>query len=212
MILFGKTRTNMEVVAADFLPFDRQLYIVIADGDCNMHVMQFDPDHPKSLSGQRLLHKSTFNLGHLPTSMTLLPRHAIGSDVDARMSDMSEGDLANSFPDTHHQILVTNQSGSIGLVTALDEQAYRRLTALQTHLYNNLDHACGLNPRSYRAVESEGLGARGVIDGSIITRGWAELSSRNRAEACGKVGSEQWVVRGDVEKIMGGVKFLDVGT
>lgn len=209
MILFGKTRTNMDVVAADFLPFSQHLFIAIASGDCNVHIMQFDPDHPKSLSGQRLLHKSTFHTGHLSTSMTLLPRDALPTDsAEYPIAATANGDVANSVPDDHHQILVTNQSGSLGLITALDEQTYRRLTALQMYLYNNVEHACGLNPRAFRAIESEGLGTRGVVDGSMCARGWAELSARGKAEACGKIGSESWVVRGDVEKIMGGVGFL----
>lgn len=208
MMLFGKTRTNLEVVAADFLPFDRQLFIVIADGDCNIHVMQFDPNHPKALSGQRLIHRSSFHVGHMATSMTLVPRDALRSDVTTHSPELSNGDVSNSLGDVHHQILVTTQSGSLGLVTALDEQTYRRLTALQTYLYNNVDHPCGLNPRAYRAADSEGLSARGIVDGTACARGWADLSSRGRAEACGKVGSEAWTIRGDMEKIMGGVSFL----
>lgn len=208
MILFGKTRTNMEVVAADFMPFDRQLYIAIADGDCNLHIMQFDPDHPKSLSGQRLIHRSTFHIGQMAASMTLVPRSPLSSDITTHSPELANGDLSNSIQDVHHQILVTTRSGSLGLITALDEQSFRRLTALQTYLYNNVDHPCGLNPRAYRAAESSSFNARGVVDGTACARGWADLSSRGKAEACGKVGSEAWTIRGDVEKIMGGVAFL----
>ncbi|OJD29457.1 cleavage and polyadenylation specificity factor subunit [Diplodia corticola] len=73
MILFGKSRAHMEVMAAEFLPHEKQLYLMVADADCNLHVLQYDPEHPKSLSGQRLLHKSTFHTGHFTTTMTLLP-------------------------------------------------------------------------------------------------------------------------------------------
>lgn len=47
----------MEVLAADFLPDDKQLYLVIADADSNIHILQFDPERkfsplytPKPLS------------------------------------------------------------------------------------------------------------------------------------------------------------------
>ena len=44
MRLFGKATNRLEVVAADFLPDGNQLYIVVADADGNIHVLQFDPE------------------------------------------------------------------------------------------------------------------------------------------------------------------------
>lgn len=44
MILFGKSRAHMEVMAAEFLPHDKQLYLMVADADCNLHVLQYDPE------------------------------------------------------------------------------------------------------------------------------------------------------------------------
>lgn len=41
---FSKSPQNIEVTAADFLPDGKQLYLVVADADCNIHVLQFDPD------------------------------------------------------------------------------------------------------------------------------------------------------------------------
>ncbi|CAG8956883.1 hypothetical protein HYFRA_00012338 [Hymenoscyphus fraxineus] len=44
MMLFGKSATKMEILTADLLPDGKELYIVAADADCNLHVMQFDPE------------------------------------------------------------------------------------------------------------------------------------------------------------------------
>lgn len=44
MTLFGKDPEYLEVVAADFLPDGRKLYFLVADGDCNIHVLQYDPE------------------------------------------------------------------------------------------------------------------------------------------------------------------------
>ena len=44
MLLFGKSRSHMEVMAADFLPHEKQLYMVVADADCNLHILQYDPE------------------------------------------------------------------------------------------------------------------------------------------------------------------------
>lgn len=44
MALFGKDPEYLEVVAADFLPDGSKLYILVADSDCNLHVLQYDPE------------------------------------------------------------------------------------------------------------------------------------------------------------------------
>jgi cleavage and polyadenylation specificity factor subunit 1 len=101
------------------------------------------------------------------------------------------------------QVLLTTQTGTLGLLTPLSETQYRRLGALQTYLTNQLDNHAGLNPKGYRAVDGERYGGRGVVDGTLLTR-WCELSSQRRVEALGKVGVEEWVVRSDIEVVGGG--------
>lgn len=44
MTLFGKDTAYLEVVAADFLPDGNKLYILVADSECNLHVLQYDPE------------------------------------------------------------------------------------------------------------------------------------------------------------------------
>ena len=112
-----------------------------------------------------------------------------------------------SAPELHH-LLVSTQSGSLALVTPLDETTYRRLSALQTTLTSILEHPAGLNPRAYRAVESEGLGSRGVVDGDLICR-VGELGAGKRAEVLGRVGAEAWGIKSDLEIISGrGLGYL----
>lgn len=44
MLLFGRSKHRLECMTADFLPFDQQLHIIVADADMNLQVLQFDPD------------------------------------------------------------------------------------------------------------------------------------------------------------------------
>lgn len=44
MSLFSKDPEYLEVVAADFLPEGDKLFILVADSDCNLHVLQYDPE------------------------------------------------------------------------------------------------------------------------------------------------------------------------
>jgi cleavage and polyadenylation specificity factor subunit 1 len=48
MMLFGRSKHHLECIATDFLPFDEQLHIVVADADMNLQVLQFDPESKPS--------------------------------------------------------------------------------------------------------------------------------------------------------------------
>lgn len=37
-------------MAADFLPDGKRLYILVADDDCNIHILQYDPEGIKALN------------------------------------------------------------------------------------------------------------------------------------------------------------------
>jgi cleavage and polyadenylation specificity factor subunit 1 len=202
--VLGKSRTDIEVMSTEFLPFDGQLFVLIIDANTDLHVLQYDPENPKTVSGMRLLHRSTFHLGHFPTSMTLLPSTlAPSAEQDAPMSN---GDSHTPSPSLFH-ILITSQSGNLSLLTPLDESAYRRLSALQIHLSSILEHTAGLNPRAYRAagVEAEGsFGGRGVVDGSLVRR-ISELGSAKRSDVLGRAGAgDLWALRSDLEIVTGG--------
>ena len=44
MSLFAKDLDYLEVSAAEFLPDGKRLFIVVADSDCNIHILQYDPE------------------------------------------------------------------------------------------------------------------------------------------------------------------------
>lgn len=200
MQLFGRDQVGIDVMAAEFLPDDKQLFMIAADGDGQIHVMQYDPEHPKSERGTKLLHRSTFHSGAFPTTMTLLPRTAVSAEITGMVSP-EDMDVEPTF--ATHQILITTQEGGLALITPLSEQTYRRLSTLQNILIANLEHACGLNPRAYRAVESDGIGGRPMIDGNVVQK-WLDQSSQHRSNMADKVGGSVWDIRADLEAIGGG--------
>ena len=157
------------------------------------------PD-PKSLSGQRLLHKSAFHTGHFPSTMSLLSSSPYSTGADDVNDTLNED--YEQQPRSLQQVLMTMQSGAISLITPLEEQMYRRLIALQTYLGNILEHPLGLNPRAFRAVDGDGYASRGVVDGNLVLR-WHDLGTQRKAEACAKAGSEDWLIRSDLEHISG---------
>lgn len=42
--VFGKSRSHMDVAVADFLPHEKELFVLIADADGNMHVLEYNPE------------------------------------------------------------------------------------------------------------------------------------------------------------------------
>ncbi|KAL4902493.1 hypothetical protein BDW74DRAFT_157890 [Aspergillus multicolor] len=192
MSLFAKDLDYLEVVAADFLPDGNKLFIVVADSDCNLHVLQYDPEDPNSSNGDKLLNRSKFHTGNFASSVTLLPRAIVTS----------------GGRDAAYQILITSHNGSLGLVTCVSEESYRRLSALQSQLTNTLEHPCGLNPRAYRAVESDASAGRGMLDSNLLLQ-YLDMSKQRKAEIAGRVGATEWEIRADLEAVGGnGLGYL----
>lgn len=155
------------------------------------------------------MNKSAFHTGHFPVAVHLMPStfstEAQSTTTNGEMTNGTTNGDEPATPSRLHHVLVLTQSGAIALVNPVDEQTYRRLGALHTYLVNQLDHACGLNPRGYRAVEGA---TRGIIDGTVLRR-WTELPSSRQQEACAKMGVEEWVIRSDLEVIGGsGLSYL----
>ncbi|CEO58535.1 hypothetical protein PMG11_03252 [Penicillium brasilianum] len=204
MSLFGKDLEYLEVVTAEFLPDGSKLYMLVADSDCNLHVLQYDPEDPKSSNGDRLLHRSKFYTGNFASQMALLPRTAVPSELISASDD--DMDVDNVL--ATQQVLIASQNGSLALVTSVSEESYRRLSALQSQLTTTIEHPGGLNPRAFRAVESDGTGGRGMVDGNLL-RQWLDLGKQRQAEIAGRVGATEWEIRADLETIGGdGLGYL----
>lgn len=138
-------------------------------------------------------------MGHFASTLTLLPRTTVSSEKAILDPDSMDVDI----PIAPYQVLITMQNGAVGLVTPVSEESYRRLSALQSQLTNTLEHPCGLNPRAFRAVESDGAAGRGMIDGNLL-RQWLDLGKQRKTEIASRVGATEWDVRADLEAISGG--------
>ena len=211
MQLLGRDLENPDCLAADFLPTGKELYIISSDANGQLRILQYDPENPKAERGAKLLLRSTFDTGTSPTTMTLLPRTPTSYELANQATTLSEDAMAVDSPTIpSQQLLVTTQGGSLAIITPVPETTYRRLSTLQNILMTQLEHFCSLNPRAYRAVETDGIGGRGMIDGDLVKR-WLELSSQHKASVADKVGARGvWEVRSDLEMILGssGMGFL----
>ncbi|KAI1136113.1 CPSF A subunit region-domain-containing protein [Hypoxylon sp. FL0543] len=224
MVLFGKSSTRLEVLTVDFLPDGDELLIVACDSDGGIHVLQFDPDHPKSLQGHLLLHRTTFSAGaHAPTRSMLLPRtlpadsEYITQHINSETNGTTNGD-ASSAPAPPSIILFSSQTGALSALAPLSEPQYRRLSFLAGQLLSSLPHHAALNPKDYRAPVSTGVVGRfppgvdagmgrSIIDGTLLAR-WNELPAGRRAEIAGRVGfTGADEVRDNLREILGASGF-----
>ncbi len=199
--IIGRDLENPPVLAAEFLPSGKELFIISADESGVLRVLQFDPEDPKAERGTKLLLRSTFNAGATPTQMLLLPPTAGAALANSDLDDMDldGGQQSGGL----QRILVSTQSGSLCMLTTLPDAAYRRLSTLQNTLLTTLDfQPCSLNPRAYRQVETDGVGGRGVIDGNFVRRWW-ETSTQQRVASADKAGGSVWEVRGDMGLVSG---------
>ncbi|KAI3393261.1 hypothetical protein diail_4520 [Diaporthe ilicicola] len=214
MMLFGKSNTKLEVMNCEFVPDGKDLFILAADVDSNIHIFQFDPEHPKSLQGHLLLHRTSFNVGaHLPVKSMLLPRVPLANSQPQENGHLTNGNTPNTI--SPHSILFASPTGSLATLTSVSETSYRRLSSLMSQLINTLPHPAGLNPKAYRMPPSatqtkasmgpgvDAGGGRNIVDGAVLAR-WMELASGRRAEIAGRVGySGAEEVRAELEGVLG---------
>ncbi|KAI0384095.1 CPSF A subunit region-domain-containing protein [Hypomontagnella monticulosa] len=204
MVLFGKSSTRLETLTVEFLPDGNELLIVACDSDGGIHVLQFDPDHPKSLQGHLLLHRTTFSTGaHQPTHSMLLPRTLPpDSDYLTQHANGTTNGAADDNPDSSPAppsiILFSSPTGALATLAPLSEPQYRRLSFLTGQVLSSLPHHAGLNPKDYRSPISSGVVGRfppgvdagmgrNIVDGALLAR-WNELPAGRRAEIAGRVG------------------------
>ncbi|KAK1529008.1 CPSF A subunit region [Colletotrichum costaricense] len=199
MMLFGKSAGKFEVSTADFVVAGDELHIVVCDKDGVIHVMQFDPEHPKSLQGHLLLNRASFSAApNHPTATLSLPRTS---------ASPSPANASKNPPTT---LLLASPTGALASLNPLGEQAYRRLTSLANSIAGAVPQAAATNPKAHRLqpldARTPGVdtsAGRSIVDGALLAR-WNELGAGRRFEVAGKGGyGDVLEVRGELEGVLG---------
>ncbi|GEQ66874.1 hypothetical protein JCM33374_g537 [Metschnikowia sp. JCM 33374] len=160
MILLGKDTYGNDVSCADFIYKDEEIFILTADNDKMLHVLQYNPEDPASANGQRLLRKSSFNTNYSTTCMKAVPKH----------EQMSEWVDPTNTP---FQTIASTAEGAMYVVFPINEASFRRMFILQQQLMDKEYHHCGLNPRSNRVGGLEAdpdQTLRPILDCEILRR------------------------------------------
>lgn len=176
MITLGRSIVKMETVAVEFLVNGGDIFFAITDTDNLLHVFKYAPDEPNSLSGQRLLHCTSFNLHSTNTCMTLLPKNEEFEPIQATVRTF--------------QALGGQVDGSIFKVLPLREDVYRRLYVVQQQIIEKELQLGGLNPRMERLSNDHYKTThvlRPMLDFNVVQR-FKKLSTDRRKQISQKVG------------------------
>ncbi|QOU18356.1 hypothetical protein BRETT_000082 [Brettanomyces bruxellensis] len=140
MLKLGKETQNLSLTACDFIVHEGGLYIIAADEDSVLHLLEYDPYDPESMKGLKLLTRSVFRFNGYTTAMRLCDRkNSIFSMLDT-LAIPPGADLG-------FEVIGCNIEGSFYKVTPANEYTYRRLYALQNHISDKESHWLGLNPK-----------------------------------------------------------------
>ncbi|KYK58160.1 Cleavage factor two protein 1 [Drechmeria coniospora] len=207
--VLGKSGGKLALLVADFLPDGEDLSMVAVDADGDMHILEFNPDHPKSLQGHLLLHRTSFSVTpNAPTSMALLPR-----TLPANHAQRAHHNQQSSAAEPH-MLLLGSPSGQFAALTPVPESTYRRLLSVTNQLLPALAPHGGLQAKAHRMADSNARNAsigvetaassgRAVVDGAVLAR-WNELGAAKRSEVASKGGYESAVdLRADLEMVLG---------
>ncbi|AGO09931.1 AaceriAAL060Wp [[Ashbya] aceris (nom. inval.)] len=182
MLTLGKSVSKLETMCVEFLVNNGDVYFLVTDRNNLMHVLKYAPDEPNSLSGQRLVHCTTFNLHSTNTCMRLIRKNDEFSKVNRGF-----GVYMPSF-----QCIGSQADGTIFKVVPLSEASYRSLYLIQQQLIDKEVQLCGLNPRMERLENSfyqMGHILRPMLDFTVLKR-FATLSIPTRISMASKAGRQ----------------------
>ncbi|KAK5963419.1 cleavage/polyadenylation factor CFT1 PWA37_004547 [Arxiozyma heterogenica] len=162
MISLGKSISKLKTMSLEFLVNHGDLYFAVSDRDDILHILKYAPDEPNSLSGQRLIHCSSFNIYSTNTCMILTPKNEEFNENEQK---------SNSY--LAYQALGAQTDGSIFKVVPLKEDSYRRLYFVHKQLCDKETPLGGINVRMERQ-NNEFLkitrNLRPMLDGNVIRK------------------------------------------
>ncbi|CAK7893964.1 protein Cft1p [[Candida] anglica] len=179
MIMLGKDLQSLDVCCADFIVRDEDIFILLADSNNVLHVLQYDPDDPSSSNGQRLIQKSSFNVNSNTTCLRSLPKN----------EEINPTSLDN------FQCIGSTIDGSFFVVFPISEATYRRMYILQQQIIDKEYHFCGLNPRLNRfgdlRVTANDINVKPLLDYDVISV-FAHLTEDRKRNLSTKAGSNMY--------------------
>lgn len=176
MIFLGKDLNGFDVSCADFLFKDEEIYVVVADDDKVVRILQYNPEDPISNNGSKLLLRSSFSTNYSATCMKSVPKH----EQFLQWSDPAVAPF---------QAIASTAEGAMYVVFPINEATYRRMYIMQQQISDKEFHHCGMNPKLNRSAGAEEKGNekfRPVLDCELIKR-FAKLNQDRQSAIAQKL-------------------------
>lgn len=192
MIMLGKDTQHISVECADFIINDDEIFVLVADNNNVLHLLNYDPDDPQSINGTKLLTKASFELNSTISCLRSLPLIDIEESVqtDALTNIAVPPPLPPNTTSNYFQVIGSTQDGSFFNVFPINEAAYRRMYILQQQLIDKEFHYCGLNPRLNRIgsikLQNNETNTKPILDYDLI-RSFTKLSDDRKRNLANKV-------------------------
>eukprot|EP00818_Percolomonas_sp_WS_P008347 CAMPEP_0117450502 /NCGR_PEP_ID=MMETSP0759-20121206/8501_1 /TAXON_ID=63605 /ORGANISM="Percolomonas cosmopolitus, Strain WS" /LENGTH=1476 /DNA_ID=CAMNT_0005243025 /DNA_START=193 /DNA_END=4620 /DNA_ORIENTATION=+ len=161
LTLLGKDPHRLLTYAVEFLYSDAELGLMVTDEGRNVQVFRFAPEEASTHDGKWLLPVADVHVGsHINTTVRLPARKSHPSD---RLSvDLDTG-----------MVVFATLEGEIGSITPLDSNSFRPLSLLQSKLFTQIAHACGLHPKAYRLFQPNSFNPihvhqKNILDGELL--------------------------------------------
>ena len=187
MIMLGKDLLSVDVNCADFIVKDEEIFVVIADNNNVIHLVQYDPDDADSLGGQRLLNKASFSVNSYVSNLRSIPKLQEHYNYELRELQTL---VSNDF-----QTIGSTIDGSFFAVFPLNENTYRRMYILQQQITDKEYHYCGLNPRLNRfgglTVKGNETNVKPMLDYEVL-RTFTKLNDDRKRNLASKVSGNNY--------------------
>ncbi|KAJ3220748.1 Cleavage and polyadenylation specificity factor subunit 1 [Clydaea vesicula] len=193
--LIGKDYYPLSVYSLNCIVNENEMSFVVADGEKNLQVIQYNPYNISSIGGAKLLRRGDIHVGSQVQSVLRL------------RSLLPEGLSRQHFN------VCASLDGRISAIIPVDEKVYRRLYAVYSRMVNQIQHLAGLNPRGFRQAQLKVKplvsnlltgppGAKGVLDGDLLCT-FFNLSIKMREELTqGTQGVNSEQVLDDIREIL----------
>ncbi|KAG6063323.1 hypothetical protein E4U32_001379 [Claviceps aff. humidiphila group G2b] len=204
--VLGKSSGNLPLLTADFLPDGDDLSMVAVDAEGDLHVLEFNPEHPKSLQGHLLVHRTSFSVTPNEPTMTLLLPRTVPASMQGHGQAQGRANM---------QLLLACPSGQIAALAPLPESMHRRLLSVTNQLHPAIVPHGGLHAKAFRhagehsatgatvGVDTAASSGQALVDGTVLAR-WNELGAAKRAEVAIRGGYDgAGDLRGDLEGVLG---------
>ncbi|RIB01623.1 CPSF A subunit region-domain-containing protein [Gigaspora rosea] len=190
LVLVGKDYHSMEVGCTNFIIDEPVLYFAVADMDRNIHLFQYAPYNVQSFAGQKLIRRGDFHVGAQVKTMLSLPK----KELIRREHSIDQGiPVMEEETSGHKQLcLCGTLDGSIGMITPIPEKMYKRMQLLHSQMVNGIQHPAGLNPKSFRLMQSKQRlainPAKGILDGDLLIQ-FPNLALHRQREMTKQIGT-----------------------